>query len=115
MHPALSSLVENARNHHHLVVPFLLVLSWVLSSVYGPVQHQLLATSLSCTLICILAVFRVGLGAVGEGNNRATSWLAGGLLALSLICDRAACDREGIWSTKVHEMISVHSQKKDCE
>jgi hypothetical protein len=54
----------------------------------------------SWAAICIPSLFWTGLQSP-DGAKRRTGWLAGGFLALSLVCERAACDKEGVWSTKV--------------
>jgi hypothetical protein len=100
MHPAVVRLLEHARKHAHLFAPLLLVVSSAIVHVHGPVQHQLLVACGSWTLICVYAVFRAGLRTSDAEYTRVRGWLAGGFLALAAVCDRAACDREGIWSTK---------------
>jgi hypothetical protein len=100
MHPAAALLLENARTNSHLLAPLLLVVSSAIAQVHGPVQHQLLIATVSWALVWIFAAFRVGLGAASVENKRSRGWLAGGFFALAAVCDRAACDREGIWSTR---------------
>jgi hypothetical protein len=102
MHPAASLIAENVLQHQHLFVPALLLFLATAANVHSPVQHSLLVAAVSWALIWILAIFRAGVwSSSGSRSRKTTSWLAGGFLALSQICDRAACDKEGIWSTKV--------------
>jgi len=100
MHPAAALLLENARNNSHLLAPLLLVVCSAIAQAHGPVQHQLLVATVSWALTWIFAVIRVGFGAANVERKRTRGWLAGGFLALAAVCDRAACDREGVWSTK---------------
>ncbi|KAF2791010.1 glycosyltransferase family 90 protein [Melanomma pulvis-pyrius CBS 109.77] len=101
MHPAASLIAENALQHQHLFVPLLFLVCVTAAQVHGPVQHSLLVAAVSWALIWVLAIFRAGVwSSSGNRSRKTTSWLAGGLLALAQICDRAACDKEGIWSTK---------------
>ncbi|KAF2463283.1 uncharacterized protein BDR25DRAFT_337944 [Lindgomyces ingoldianus] len=101
MHPAVSLIAENVLKNQALVVALLFPVLATVANVDTPVQHSLLVTAVSWALIWIPAVCRAGLGASGSGGSKkATSWAAGGFLAFAQICDRAACDKEGIWSTK---------------
>jgi hypothetical protein len=100
MHAAASSVAEHARRNHHILVPLLFVALAATAIVHAPVQHQLLIASVSWAAICIPSLFWTGLQSP-DGAKRRTGWLAGGFLALSLVCERAACDKEGVWSTKV--------------
>ncbi|KAJ4360964.1 uncharacterized protein N0V89_001533 [Didymosphaeria variabile] len=99
MHPTASSIADYARRNHHVVVPLLFSVLAATANVHAPVQHQLLIASVSWAAICIPTLFRAGLGSP-DAAKRKTHWLAGGFLALSHICERAACDKEGTWSTK---------------
>ncbi|KAF1958292.1 hypothetical protein CC80DRAFT_524453 [Byssothecium circinans] len=99
MHAIAARIVENARKNHSLLVPLLYAGSAAIAQAYAPDQHQLLVASVSWAIACIPALFWAGLKVSNEGKRRA-AWLTGGFLALSQICDSAACDREGIWSTK---------------
>ena len=100
MHPAVALVLQNAQNHSHLLAPLALVVSSAIAQAHGPVQHQLLVACVSWGFIWIFAVLRAGLRTGDSEQKRVKGWLAGGFLALAAICDRAACDREGIWSTK---------------
>ncbi|OAG06360.1 uncharacterized protein CC84DRAFT_1120220 [Paraphaeosphaeria sporulosa] len=99
MHAAVSSVADHARRNHHIVVPLLFVVLAATANVHAPVQHQLLITSVSWLAVCMATLFWAGARRT-HGPKRRTSWLAGGFLALSQICERAACDKEGMWSTK---------------
>ncbi|KAL5416439.1 hypothetical protein PMIN04_008149 [Paraphaeosphaeria minitans] len=99
MHAAASSVADYARRHHHIFVPLLFVVFTATANVHGPVQHQLLITSVSWLAVCILTLIWAGIRS-SDGTKRRTGWLAGGFLALSQICERAACDKEGIGSNK---------------
>jgi hypothetical protein len=102
MHPAITLIAENAVNHHHLVLPSLLVILGAVAAANNPPEHSLFVTAASWALIWIPAVFRAGLwGSSSSRSRKTTSWLAGGFLALAHICDRAACDLEGTLATKV--------------
>lgn len=99
--PRVASLVlDHARRNHHILVPLLFVFLAATANVHSPVQHQLLIASASWAVVCVLALFWTGVK-LQDGARRRISWLAGGFLALSLVCDRAACDKEGVWATKV--------------
>ncbi|KAF2637174.1 hypothetical protein P280DRAFT_458292 [Massarina eburnea CBS 473.64] len=99
MHPTAVRIVEYARKNHSLLVPALYAVCAAVAQAYAPDQHQLLVASVSWAIVCVPTVFWAGTKAADEAKRR-TAWLAGGFLALSQICDSAACDREGIWSTK---------------
>jgi hypothetical protein len=108
MHPVAILVVENARKNSHLLAPLLFVVSSAIAHVHSPVQHQLFVTCVSWALVCIYALLRAGFGFDNVEKRRITQgWLAGGFLALSAICDRAACDREGIWSMKAFFALFV--------
>ncbi|KAF1925541.1 glycosyltransferase family 90 protein [Didymella exigua CBS 183.55] len=100
MHLAVSRVAENAAKHRLLLAPLLFTVLGAVGSVNSPVQHSLLVTSASWAILWIPLVFRVGLHANAGGGKRSTSWLAGAFLALAHICDRAACDKDGIRATK---------------
>lgn len=101
MHPAVSRVAENVAKHNLLLAPLLFTVLGAIASVNSPVQHSLLVTSASWAIIWIPLVFRVGLYSNSTGRKKNTSWLAGAFLALAHICDRAACDKDGIRATKV--------------
>lgn len=101
MHPVASWIVENARSNRHLLVPLLFAVFAAVANVHGPLHHQLLVTSVSWAVVCIPAILRAGLWSGAVGKKRSAGLLAGGFLALSQICDRAAGDKEGIWAAKV--------------
>lgn len=101
MHPVVSLLAENVAKYHQLFAPLLFSILAAVANVQTPVQHSLLVTAVSWLLIWMLVLFRVGLFSNGGSLKRKTAWLAGAFLGLSQICDRAACDKEGIWATKV--------------
>jgi hypothetical protein len=101
MHPAVSRIAENAVKHHALFAPLLFAILAAVAHVHTPTQHSLLVTTLSWAIIWVPIVFCVGIYSNSSSAKRTSSWLAGALLALSHICDRAACDKQGIWATKV--------------
>jgi hypothetical protein len=101
MHAAVSRIAENVAKHHLLLAPLLYTVLGAVASVNSPVQHSLLVTAASWALLWIPLVLRVGLYSNSGGRKKTTSWLAGAFLALAHICDRAACDKDGIRATKV--------------
>jgi uncharacterized membrane protein YoaK (UPF0700 family) len=102
MHPVVSLIAENVLKYYHLFVPLLFLVLGSVANVHGPVQHSLLVTTVSWALIWIPSVFGAGIwSSCSSRSRKITSWAAGGFLALSQICDRAACDKEGVGSTKV--------------
>lgn len=107
MHPVASSIVDHARRNHHVFIPLVFSVLAATTNVHAPVKHHLLITSASWAVVCIATLFRTGFR-TPDAARRRTSWLAAGLLALAQICERAACDKEGTWSTKVSPS-SCHS------
>lgn len=101
MHPAVSRIAGNVAKHHLLLAPLLFTVLGAVASVNSPVQHSLLVTSASWAILWLPLVFRVGLYSNSGGRKKSTSWLAGAFLALAHVCDRAACDKDGIRATKV--------------
>jgi hypothetical protein len=101
MHPAVSILADNVVKYHHLAATLLYVVLAAVANVHTPVQHSLLITTISWLIVWVPTVFWVGIYSNSDRAKRKTSWLAGALLGLSAICDRAACDKQGIWATKV--------------
>ncbi|KAI4683864.1 uncharacterized protein J4E84_006704 [Alternaria hordeiaustralica] len=100
MHPAVSILADNVVKYHHLLAPLLYTVLAAVANVHTPVQHSLLITTISWLIVWVPTVFWVGIYSNSDSAKRKTSWLAGALLGLSVICDRAACDKQGIWATK---------------
>ncbi|KAF1842912.1 glycosyltransferase family 90 protein [Cucurbitaria berberidis CBS 394.84] len=100
MHPVVSLIAENVVKYHQLFAPLLFSIVAAVANVHSPVQHSLLVTAVSWLLIWMPIIFRVGIYSKSGSQKRKTSWLAGAFLGLSQICDRAACDKEGIWATK---------------
>jgi hypothetical protein len=107
MHPAVSRIAENAVKHHALFAPLLFSILAAVAHVHTPTQHSLLVTTLSWAAVWVPTVFWVGIYSNSSSAKRTSSWLAGALLALSQICDRAACDKQGIWATKVDMSIET--------
>lgn len=102
MHPAVSLIAHHALKYLHLAVPLLFAVLATTAHVHRPVQHSLLVQSASWALIWIPSIFRAGLGLTkGSRERKIKCWVAGALLALSAVCERAACDKLGVWSTKV--------------
>lgn len=101
MYPAVSRIAENAAKHHLLLAPLLFTILGAVGSGFSPVQHSLLVASASWAALWIPLVLRVGLYSNSGGRKKDTGWLAGAFLALAHVCDRAACDRDGIIATKV--------------
>lgn len=101
MHPVVSRIADNAAKHHLLLAPLLFTVLGAVASVNSPVQHSLLVTSASWAILWVPLVIRVGLYSNSGSRRKSTSWLAGALLALADVCDRAACDKDGIRATKV--------------
>jgi hypothetical protein len=106
MHPVAALVLENAEKHHNLLAPVLFSIFAAIANVSEPVQHSLLIRAVTWALIWLLAAFRAGIWTSSSAKRRKTSWLAGGCLAFAQICDRAACDREGVWATKVNKRMS---------
>ena len=106
MHPAVSRIAENVVKHHLLLAPLLFTVLGAVGSVNSPVQHSLLVTSVSWAILWIPLILRVGLYSNNGDRKRSISCLAGAFLALSYICDRAACDKDGIRATKVASQLS---------
>lgn len=104
MHPVVSNIAEYVAKYHQLVIPLSFSTLAAIANVQSPVQHSLLVTAASCFLIWLYLLTRVGIRSSALRQNRKTSWLAGAFIALSQICDRAACDKEGIWVTKVRRI-----------
>jgi hypothetical protein len=101
MHPAASLVLENAYTYRKLLVPLLFIVLALVANVHEPVQHSLLIKAVSWAVLGVLAVFKAGIWSNTNDKRRTTSWLAGSLLALAQVCDRAARDKEGTWATKV--------------
>ncbi|PVH96241.1 glycosyltransferase family 90 protein [Periconia macrospinosa] len=99
MHPVALLIVDNARKHQSHIIPAFYVLFAKIAFSHAPVQHQLLIAAASWGIVCLLTLLWAGIS-LGSDTRRNTAWLAGGFLALAYICDSAACDKEGIWSTK---------------
>lgn len=105
MHPAVSLAFDHGYKHHHLAAPLLFTFFASIVNIYEPVQHSLFITAVSWAIIwlpaAIKTTIKTGLLSRVSSKGRRTGWLAGALLALAHICDGAACDKEGIWATKV--------------
>ncbi|CAI6333045.1 unnamed protein product [Periconia digitata] len=99
MHPAVLSIVDNARKYQGYIIPALYVFFAKIANSHAPVQHQLLVAAVSWGIVCLCTLPWAGISLASEGKRR-EAWLAGGFLALAQICESAACDKEGIWSTK---------------
>lgn len=100
MHPVASLIAENVVKYRQLLAPLLFSVLATVGNVHTPVQHSLFLIAISWAVICAPAIARAGLNSIG-GNSRTPSLLAGAFLGFSQICDRAACDKQGIWATKV--------------
>jgi hypothetical protein len=100
MPAAVTRLAHHAASHAQPFALLLLAILGAVASVNSPVQHALLVTALSWLLVWLVAVARVGLYSNTGPRGHAPSALAGALLALAHICDRAACDKDGIRATK---------------
>lgn len=101
MHPVVSLVTENAANHRMLFAPLLFSIIASVANVHEPVQHSLLIATVSWGVLWLYAVFKVGFRLDKDNKRRPTCWLAGALVAFAQICDRAAVDKEGSWTTKV--------------
>jgi hypothetical protein len=101
MHPAYSKIAEHVVQYRHLLAPLLYSILGAVANVHTPTQHSLLITGLAWLVVWLPAVFWVGLYSNSSVENRRTCWVAGGLLGLAAVCERAACDRQGVWVTKV--------------
>ncbi|ENI09306.1 glycosyltransferase family 90 protein [Bipolaris maydis ATCC 48331] len=103
MHPALSTFADYVvkyRDALFLLAPPLYVVLTAVAALYTPTHHSLLVTAISWLIIWVPTVFWVGIYSNSSRPQRKAAWLAGALLALSAVCDRAACDKHGIWATK---------------
>jgi hypothetical protein len=109
--PAAIRLAHHVASHAQLLALLLLAVLGTVASVNSPVQHSLLVTALSWLAVCLLTLARGGLSSSNLTLNpfntpsppsrpRTPSFLAGALLSLAHICDRAACDKDGIRATK---------------
>jgi hypothetical protein len=101
MHPAVSLVLENGAKYHQLLAPLLFTVFASIAHVHEPVQHSLLITAVSWAVIWLPSAFKAGLWSNTSSKRRKTGWLAGAFLALAHICDGAAADKEGTWTTKV--------------
>lgn len=101
MHPVASLVADHVVKHHQLLAPLLFSILATVGHVHTPIQHTLFVTAISWAITWVPLVLGAGLYSNSGGNRRTTSWLIGALLALSQLCDRAACDKQGTWATKV--------------
>ncbi|CAI6227077.1 unnamed protein product [Periconia digitata] len=99
MHSTLLLIVEKARKFQSHIIPALYVFFAQIAFSHAPVQHQLLVAAVSWGIVFLCTLLWAGISLGGE-RDRTSAWLAGGFLALAQICESAACDKEGIWSTK---------------
>ncbi len=107
MPSAVSLISRLVVDYNYFTVPLLLDIFATTSHVYSPTQHSLLVISVSWLFLYFFAVFRVGVSLGTYSQQRQTAWFAGAFLGLSHICDRAACDKVGIWATKVNPRYHV--------
>lgn len=106
MHPVVSLVTENVLNHRMLFAPLLYSIIASVANVHEPVQHSLLVATVSWGVIWLYAMVKVGFGLDRE-KKRVTCWLAGALVAFAQICDRAAVDKEGSWTTKACAILRL--------
>tara|TARA_R110002003_G_scaffold1005_6_gene22019 strand:+ start:8938 stop:9264 length:327 start_codon:yes stop_codon:yes gene_type:complete len=106
MHPALSLIADNVSRYPQLFVPLLFGVFGALTNVHEPVQYSLLIATVSWAIIWLPTLFKVGVLSNTSKKRRRTSWLTGAVLAFAQICERAACDKEGIWLSKVHPICA---------
>ena len=110
MRPAVSKFADHVvkyRDALFLLAPPLYVALTAVAALYTPTHHSLLVTAVSWLIIWVPAVFWVGIYSNSSRPQRKAAWLAGALLALSAVCDRAACDKHGIWATKVTACVTT--------
>lgn len=110
MHPALSTFADHVvkyRDALFLLAPPLYVVLTAVAALYTPTHHSLLVTAISWLIVWVPTVFWVGIYSNSSRPQRKAAWLAGALLALSAVCDRAACDKHGIWATKVTACVTT--------
>ncbi|KAH7135106.1 hypothetical protein B0J11DRAFT_152762 [Dendryphion nanum] len=108
MHPAIHligenavKIAQNAVKYQHLLLPLLFAILGPIATAHTPTRHSLLVHAVSWALIWIPTLFRTGFWSEDASRSRKiTSWLAGACIALAQICDRAASDKEGVWSNK---------------
>ncbi|KAK3726120.1 hypothetical protein LTR37_000268 [Vermiconidia calcicola] len=89
--------VSTSRRGHYSL-PLALLITSVLSYIGTPVAHSLLTSAVAWSGVCVYASLRLkrdGKSGVGATAQR-LGWLAGGLLALARVCERAV-DGRGIW------------------
>lgn len=102
--PSLLSRYDAAASPTRFALPValaLLVFS-ALENVFTPARHSLLVHALAWAAVSACAVFfSTGWkSAFEEGSGRKSAWIAGGLLALAAVGERAVGGR-GIWWAKV--------------
>jgi hypothetical protein len=107
MHPAVSLVVDNAAKNRMLLAPLLFSVLASIANIHEPVQHSLLITTISWTILWLYTLLKVGIRLDGNKRRRATCWLAGACLAFAQFCDRAAADKEGTWATKVRKQLQI--------
>ncbi|KAH7082135.1 hypothetical protein FB567DRAFT_561994 [Paraphoma chrysanthemicola] len=100
MHPVLSLIADNVSRYPQLFVPLLFTITSAVANVHEPVQYSLLIAAASWATIWVSTLLRVGIRSHPTKKRRWTGWVAGACLAFAQICDRAACDKEGIWLFK---------------
>lgn len=107
MHPVVSLVLENAYKYHQFLVPLLFSVFGSVANIHEPVQHTLFITAVSWAILWLPIIFKTGIWSNTSNKRRRTSWLAGGFLAFAQICDRAACDKDGTWATKVTSQLII--------
>ena len=101
-------LLPDASSRQYLL-PAALLLTTTLANVGTPVAHSLLTSALAWSAICVYTTLRLRKGSNGglEGGAKRLAWIAGGLLALARICERAV-DGRGIWWANAFLPLAVY-------
>lgn len=110
MSPVPAELLQYVSEWSPTLLPIAFILTSTISSYRTPSQHSLLITAISWALLWAYSCAQVGVftGQDNSGRRRLCRY-AGGLLALAILCERVASDREGTWLSKV----GIPSDRRD--
>lgn len=102
MRTSLRAVAYDVSEYTAILLPAALLLTTSLSISYTPTRHSLLLSSISWAITCVYISFQAGVRAAqGDVRRRQLSWIGGCCHGFAEVCERAACDRDGIWWTKV--------------
>ncbi|KAF1816460.1 hypothetical protein P152DRAFT_409367, partial [Eremomyces bilateralis CBS 781.70] len=103
MRSTLHRLSQHVSPHRTpFAIATLIVLS-AFSALATPTRHSLFISALSWALVCAVYISQAGLGwrsQDGGGKSRRFAGVAGGLFALSGVCEATSRDAEALWWTK---------------